>query len=98
MQHGVQATHKQTPPTCQAARVSCRTARAGLVAVNKVRRRKYGRGQSHHDREFVRRDQIAVGMAKDNPDLVKALRDGMTAMRASGAEKAIYERNHVDLA
>jgi polar amino acid transport system substrate-binding protein len=39
----------------------------------------------------------SVRTAKDNPDLVKALHDGMTAIRASGAEKAIYERDHVDL-
>jgi polar amino acid transport system substrate-binding protein len=39
-----------------------------------------------------------VGTAKDYPDLVRALRDGMTAIRASDAEKAIYERYHVDLA
>jgi polar amino acid transport system substrate-binding protein len=40
--------------------------------------------------------KIAVGTAKGNPDLVKALRDGLAAIRASGAEKAIYERYHVD--
>jgi polar amino acid transport system substrate-binding protein len=28
--------------------------------------------------------------------LVKALQDGLTAIRASGAEKAIYERYHVE--
>jgi polar amino acid transport system substrate-binding protein len=40
--------------------------------------------------------KIAVGTAKGNPDLVKALRDGLAAIRANGAEKAIYERYHVD--
>ena len=40
--------------------------------------------------------KIAVGTAKGNPDLVKALRDGLAALRASGAEKAIYDRYHVD--
>jgi polar amino acid transport system substrate-binding protein len=40
--------------------------------------------------------KIAVGTAKGNPDLVKALRDGLAAIRASGAEKAIYDRYHVD--
>jgi polar amino acid transport system substrate-binding protein len=40
--------------------------------------------------------KIAVGTAKGNPDLLKALRDGLAAIRASGAEKAIYERYHVD--
>ena len=40
--------------------------------------------------------KIAVGTAKGNPDLVKALRDGLAAIRASGAEKAIYDRYYVD--
>src|ERR1700716_1027450 len=40
--------------------------------------------------------KIAVGTAKGNPDLVKALRDGLAAIRASGAEKAIYDRYHID--
>ena len=40
--------------------------------------------------------KIAVGTAKGNTDLVKALRDGLAAIRASGAEKAIYDRYHVD--
>src|ERR1700694_2040700 len=40
--------------------------------------------------------KIAVGIAKRNTDLVKALRDGLAAIRASGAEKAIYDRYHVD--
>jgi polar amino acid transport system substrate-binding protein len=40
--------------------------------------------------------KIAVGTAKGIPDLVKALREGLAAIRASGAEKAIYDRYHVD--
>jgi polar amino acid transport system substrate-binding protein len=40
--------------------------------------------------------KIAVGTAKGNADLVKALREGLAAIRASGAEKAIYDRYHVD--
>jgi polar amino acid transport system substrate-binding protein len=46
--------------------------------------------------EVVTGAKIAVGTAKGNPDLVKALRDGLAAIRASGAEKAIYDRYHVD--
>lgn len=40
--------------------------------------------------------KIAVGTAKGNADLVKAIRDGLTAIRANGTEKAIYEKYHVD--
>lgn len=40
--------------------------------------------------------KIAVGTAKGNPDLIKAIRDGLTAIRANGTEKAIYERYKVD--
>jgi polar amino acid transport system substrate-binding protein len=40
--------------------------------------------------------KISVGTAKGNPDLVKAIRDGLAAIRANGTEKAIYERYHVD--
>lgn len=40
--------------------------------------------------------KIAVGTAKGNPELVKALQDGLAAIRASGAEKAIYEKYKVD--
>jgi polar amino acid transport system substrate-binding protein len=46
--------------------------------------------------DVVTAAKIAVGTAKGNPDLVKALRDGLAAIRASGAEKAIYDRYHVD--
>lgn len=40
--------------------------------------------------------KIAVGTAKGNTELVKAIREGLAAIRASGAEKAIYDRYHVD--
>jgi polar amino acid transport system substrate-binding protein len=40
--------------------------------------------------------KIAVGTAKGNPDLVKAIKDGLTAIRANGTEKTIYEKYHVD--
>jgi polar amino acid transport system substrate-binding protein len=40
--------------------------------------------------------KISVGTAKGNPDLVKAIRDGLVAIRANGTEKAIYEKYHVD--
>ena len=74
-------------------------ARADLVSVNKF----VGDGmvaanpttvESAFD--VVTGAKIAVGTAKGNPDLVKALREGLAAIRASGAEKAIYDRYHVD--
>ncbi|KIZ47824.1 MULTISPECIES: transporter substrate-binding domain-containing protein [Rhodopseudomonas] len=40
--------------------------------------------------------KIAVGTAKGNSDLIKAIRDGLAAIRANGTEKAIYDRYHVD--
>jgi polar amino acid transport system substrate-binding protein len=40
--------------------------------------------------------KISVGTAKGNPDLVRAIKDGLTAIRANGTEKAIYEKYHVD--
>lgn len=40
--------------------------------------------------------KIAVGTAKGNADLVKAIKDGLTTIRANGTEKAIYEKYHVD--
>jgi len=40
--------------------------------------------------------KISVGTAKGNSDLVKAIRDGLAAIRANGTEKAIYEKYHVD--
>jgi len=46
--------------------------------------------------DVVTAAKIAVGTAKGNPEPVKALHDGLAAIRASGAEKAIYDRYHVD--
>jgi polar amino acid transport system substrate-binding protein len=74
-------------------------ARADLVAVNKFVGESMVAGnpttiESAFD--VITGAKIAVGTAKGNPDLVKALRDGLTAIRASGTEKAIYERYHVD--
>lgn len=40
--------------------------------------------------------KISVGTAKGNPDLVKAIKDGLTAIRANGTQKAIYDKYHVD--
>jgi polar amino acid transport system substrate-binding protein len=74
-------------------------ARADLVAVNKfVGESMVAANPSTMESAFdvITGAKIAVGTAKGNTDLVKALRDGLTAIRASGAEKAIYERYHVD--
>ena len=74
-------------------------ARADLVAVNKfVGESMVTSNPTTIESAFdvITGAKIAVGTAKGNPDLVKALRDGLTAIRASGAEKAIYERYHVD--
>lgn len=46
--------------------------------------------------DIVTGAKIAVGTAKGNPDLVRALHDGLKAIRANGTEKTIYERYHVD--
>jgi polar amino acid transport system substrate-binding protein len=40
--------------------------------------------------------KISVGIDKGNSDLVKAIKDGLMAIRANGTEKAIYEKYHVD--
>ena len=40
--------------------------------------------------------KISVGTAKGNSDLVKAIKDGLSAIRANGTEKAIYDKYHVD--
>jgi polar amino acid transport system substrate-binding protein len=40
--------------------------------------------------------KISVGIAKGNPDLVKAIKDGLATIRANGTEKAIYEKYQVD--
>jgi polar amino acid transport system substrate-binding protein len=74
-------------------------ARADLVAVNKfVGDSMVAANPTTVESAFdvITGAKIAVGTAKGNPDLVKALRDGLAAIRASGAEKAIYERYHVD--
>jgi polar amino acid transport system substrate-binding protein len=46
--------------------------------------------------DIVTGAKISVGTAKGNPDLIKAIRDGLAAIRANGTEKAIYERYQVD--
>jgi polar amino acid transport system substrate-binding protein len=74
-------------------------ARADLVSVNKfVGDSMVAANPTTVESAFdvITGAKIAVGTAKGNPDLVKALRDGLTAIRASGAEKEIYERYHVD--
>jgi polar amino acid transport system substrate-binding protein len=74
-------------------------ARADLVSVNKfVGDSMVAANSTTVESAFdiVTGAKIAVGTAKGNADLVKALRDGLAAIRASGAEKAIYDRYHVD--
>jgi len=74
-------------------------ARADLVSVNKfVGDSMVAANPTTVESAFdvVTGAKIAVGTAKGNTDLVKALREGLAAIRASGAEKAIYERYHVD--
>jgi polar amino acid transport system substrate-binding protein len=74
-------------------------ARADLVSVNKfVGDSMVAANPTTVESAFdvVTGAKIAVGTAKGNADLVKALRDGLAAIRASGAEKAIYDRYHVD--
>jgi polar amino acid transport system substrate-binding protein len=74
-------------------------ARADLVAVNKfVGESMVSSNPSTVESAFdvITGAKIAVGTAKGNPDLVKALHDGLAAIRTSGEEKAIYERYHVD--
>jgi polar amino acid transport system substrate-binding protein len=46
--------------------------------------------------DIVTGAKIAVGTAKGNPDLIRAIRDGLAAIRANGTEKTIYERYQVD--
>jgi polar amino acid transport system substrate-binding protein len=74
-------------------------ARADLVSVNKfVGDSMVAANPTTMESAFdvVTGAKIAVGTAKGNTDLVKALREGLAAIRASGAEKAIYDRYHVD--
>lgn len=40
--------------------------------------------------------KLAIGIGKGNPDLLRALHDAITVMRANGTEKAIYARYNVD--
>jgi polar amino acid transport system substrate-binding protein len=75
------------------------SGRADLAAVNKfvgdsMIASSPDRVQSAFD--VVTGAKISVGTAKGNPDLVKAIRDGLAAIRANGTEKAIYENYHVD--
>ena len=75
------------------------SGRADLAAVNKFVGESMiaasgGTVQSAFD--VVTGAKISVGTAKGNPDLVKAIKDGLTAIRANGTEKAIYEKYHVD--
>jgi polar amino acid transport system substrate-binding protein len=75
------------------------SGRADLAAVNKFVGESMiassgGTVQSAFD--VVTGAKISVGTAKGNPDLVKAIKDGLTAIRANGNEKAIYEKYHVD--
>jgi polar amino acid transport system substrate-binding protein len=74
-------------------------ARADLVSVNKfVGDSMVAANPTTVESAFdvVTGAKISVGTAKGNTDLVKALREGLAAIRASGAEKAIYDRYHVD--
>jgi polar amino acid transport system substrate-binding protein len=74
-------------------------ARADLVSVNKfVGDSMVAANPTTIESAFdvITGAKIAVGTAKGNPDLVKALREGLAAIRASGAEKAIYDRYHVN--
>ncbi|MBV9065098.1 MAG: ABC transporter substrate-binding protein [Methylobacteriaceae bacterium] len=75
------------------------SGRADLVAVNKfvgdnMVASSPGTIQSAFD--IVTGAKISVGTAKGNPDLVKAIRDGLVAIRANGSQKAIYDRYKVD--
>ncbi|HVX75516.1 MAG TPA: ABC transporter substrate-binding protein [Bradyrhizobium sp.] len=75
------------------------SGRADLAAVNKfvgdsMVASSAGTVQSAFD--VVTGAKISVGTAKGNPDLVKAIHDGLAAIRANGTEKAIYDKYHVD--
>jgi len=75
------------------------SGRADLAALNKFVGERMvassaGTVQSAFD--VVTGAKISVGTAKGNPELVKAIKDGLTAIRVNGTEKAIYERYHVD--
>ena len=73
--------------------------RADLVAINKfVGENLVAANPTAIESAFdvVTGAKIAVGTAKGNADLIKAVKDGLTAIRANGTEKAIYERYKVD--
>jgi polar amino acid transport system substrate-binding protein len=73
--------------------------RADLVAINKfVGENLVAANPTTIESAFdvVTGAKIAVGTAKGNPDLIKAIRDAMAAIRANGTEKVIYERYKVD--
>jgi polar amino acid transport system substrate-binding protein len=75
------------------------SGRADLAAVNKFVGESMiaasgGSVQSAFD--VVTGAKISVGTAKGNPDLVKAIKDGLTAIRANGTEKTIFEKYNVD--
>jgi polar amino acid transport system substrate-binding protein len=75
------------------------SSRADLVSVNKfvgdsMVASSGGTVESAFD--IVTGAKISVGAAKGNTDLINAIKDGLTAIRANGTEKAIYERYHVD--
>jgi polar amino acid transport system substrate-binding protein len=75
------------------------SGRADLVAVNKfVGDSMVASSPDKVESAFdvVTGAKISVGTAKGNADLVKAIKDGLTAIRANGTEKSIYERYHVD--
>jgi polar amino acid transport system substrate-binding protein len=74
-------------------------ARADVVAINKfVGDSMVASNPTTVESAFdvVTGAKIAVGTAKGNPDLIKAIRDGLAAIRANGTEKTIYERYKVD--
>jgi polar amino acid transport system substrate-binding protein len=74
-------------------------ARADLVAVNKfVGDSMVASSPTTIESAFdvITGAKIAVGSAKGNPDLIKAIHDGLSAIRANGEMKAIYQRYHVD--
>lgn len=73
--------------------------RADLVAINKfVGESLVASNPTAIESAFdvVTGAKISVGVAKGNPDLIKAIRDGLAAIRANGTQKTIYERYKVD--
>ena len=39
---------------------------------------------------------LAAGITKNKPELVKLIFDGLTALRANGELKAIFDKDHID--